>query len=611
MHRLPLAQRFTTNSAADAKAGSGDIFFASLQRRSGVLGIEGGGNAMNYDTVIRGGRVVDGNGGAPFVADVAIKDGKIAKIGLINGRGREEIDALGKLVTPGFVDIHTHYDGQATWDGRMQPSSWHGVTTVVMGNCGVGFAPCRDDDHDTLIRLMEGVEDIPFPVLTQGLPWNWKTYPEYLAALAARKFDVDIGSQLPHAALRVYVMGRRGADREPATAADMAEMRRLAKEAMEAGAIGFGTSRTLNHRTSEGQPIATLTASEEELTAIAMGMADAGRGVLQVVSDFADPEAEFAMLRRIVETSGRPLSFTLAQSPIAPDSYKTLLAALEDAVAAGLPMKAQVAARPVGVLLGLELTVNPFSRHPAYQAIAGLPLAERVERLRDPALRQDLATAPAKVGAFNLGNRWEQMYRLDPHHPDYEPVADEAIGAIAARRGVAPEMVALDHMLSDGGKGMLYVPFLNYAAGSLDAVHEMIVHPDTVPGLSDGGAHVGMICDGSFPTTLLTHWTRDRTRGPKLLVRDVVRMQARDTARAVGLEDRGVIAEGLRADINVIDYDRLSLHSPTVAHDLPAGGRRLVQRADGYAMTMVAGEITYRDGEATGALPGRLLRAVT
>ena len=563
---------------------------------------------MTYDTVIRGGRVVDGTGGEPFVADVAVQDGRIAKVGIVSGRGREEIDAQGRIVTPGFVDIHTHYDGQATWDGRMQPSSWHGVTTVVMGNCGVGFAPCREEDHDKLVRLMEGVEDIPFPVLTQGLPWNWKSYPDYLDALAARKFDVDIGSQLPHAALRVFVMGQRGADREPATAEDMARMRALAKEAMEAGAIGFGTSRTLNHRTSAGEPIATLTASEEELTAIAMGMADAGRGVLQVVSDFTDPEAEFAMLRRIVEASGRPLSFTLAQGPIAPKSYRILLKALEDAVAAGLPMKAQVAARPVGVLLGLELTVNPFSRHPAYQEIAGLPLAERVARLRDPALRDQLATAPAKNGAFGLGNRWDQMYPLDADRPDYEPVAEDAVAARAAKLGTSPERVALDHMLTGEGTGMLYVPFLNYAEGSLDAVREMIVHPDTVPGLSDGGAHVGMICDGSFPTSMLTHWTRDRTRGPKLLVRDVVRMQTRDTARAVGLNDRGVIAEGLRADLNVIDYDHLTLRSPTVAHDLPAGGRRLVQRADGYALTMVAGEITYRDGEPTGALPGRLLR---
>jgi N-acyl-D-aspartate/D-glutamate deacylase len=565
---------------------------------------------MTYDTVIRGGRVVDGTGGEPFVADVAVRDGKIAEVGIISGRGREEIDAQGMIVTPGFVDIHTHYDGQATWDGRMQPSSWHGVTTVVMGNCGVGFAPCREADHDKLVRLMEGVEDIPFPVLTQGLPWNWKSYPDYLDALSARKFDVDIGSQLPHAALRVFVMGQRGADREPATAEDIAEMRRLAKEAMEAGAIGFGTSRTLNHRTSAGEPIATLTASEAELTAIAMGMAEAGRGVLQVVSDFTDPEAEFAMLRRIVEASGRPLSFTLAQGSIAPKSYRILLKALEDAVAAGLPMKAQVAARPVGVLLGLELTINPFIRDPAYREIAHLSLAERVARLRDPELRERLVAKPVERAGPEMITSWKRMFLLDPDRPDYEPGPEDTVAALAARQGVSPEAVALDHMLSRDGTGILYGPFLNYAEGSLDAVHEMIVHPDTVPGLSDGGAHVGMICDGSFPTSMLTHWTRDRTRGPKLRVRDVIRMQTHDTARAVGLHDRGVIAEGMRADINVIDYDHLTLHSPGVAYDLPAGGRRLVQRADGYAVTMVAGEITYRDGEATGVLPGRLLRGV-
>jgi N-acyl-D-aspartate/D-glutamate deacylase len=405
-------------------------------------------------------------------------------------------------------------------------------------------------------------------------------------------------------------MGQRGADREPATADDMARMKALAKEAMEAGAIGFGTSRTLNHRTSAGEPIATLTASEEELTAIGMGMAEAGRGVLQVVSDFTDPEAEFAMLRRIVEASGRPLSFTLAQGSIAPKSYRILLKALEDAVAAGLPMKAQVAARPVGVLLGLELTINPFIRDPAYREIAHLGLAERVARLRDPDLRERLVAKPVDRDGRELITSWKRMFLLDPDRPDYEPGPEDTVAAQAARRGVSPEAVALDHMLTRDGTGILYGPFLNYAEGSLDAVHEMIVHPDTVPGLSDGGAHVGMICDGSFPTSMLTHWTRDRTRGPKLRVRDVIRMQTHDTARAVGLHDRGAIAEGMRADINVIDYDRLTLHSPSVAHDLPAGGRRLVQRADGYAVTMVAGEITYRDGEATGALPGRLLRGV-
>ena len=564
---------------------------------------------MGLDAIVRGGTVVDGTGAAPRAADVGIKDGKIAAVGDLPANGAAEIDAAGKLVTPGFVDIHTHYDGQATWDSRLQPSSWHGVTTVVMGNCGVGFAPVHERDHDRLIRLMEGVEDIPFPVLTEGLPWTWKSYPDYLDAVSQRAFDVDVASQLPHAALRVFVMGERGVNREPATAEDIDRMAGLAREAMEAGAIGFGTSRTLNHRASDGSPIATLTAGEDELTGIALGMAKAGRGVLQVVSDFTDPRAEFAMLRRIVERSGRPLSFTLAQGDRAPDGYRLLLQELEKAVADGLPIKAQVAARGVGVLLGLELTVNPFIRYPAYGAIASLPLAERVAAMGQGAFRERLISEPAPAGGFPLLTDWRRMYRLDPDRPDYEPTADQTIAAIAEREESLPELVALDHLLQRDGKGMLYVPFLNYARGSLDDVREMMAHPSTVPGLSDGGAHVGMICDGSFPTTLLTHWTRDRTRGPKLPLEQVVRMQTRDTARTVGLTDRGELAEGQRADLNVIDYERLSLRSPEVRYDLPAGGRRLVQRADGYDLTMVAGEVTYRDGEPTQALPGRLVRA--
>jgi N-acyl-D-aspartate/D-glutamate deacylase len=563
--------------------------------------------AADYDLVIRGGRVVDGSGGASRDADVAVRDGVIAAVGPVAGTGAEEIDARGRIVTPGFVDIHTHYDGQATWGEHMQPSSWHGVTTAVMGNCGVGFAPCRPDDHDRLIRLMEGVEDIPFPVLAEGLPWNWKSYPDYLDALAQRRFDIDIGSQLPHAALRVFVMGERGANREPASGDDIAAMARLATEAASAGALGFSTSRTLNHRTSDGQPTPTLTASEDELTGIAMGLASAGKGVLQVVSDFADPLAEFAMLRRLVERSGRPLSFTLVQTPNQPEAWRLLLGALEDAVAAGLPMKAQVAPRPVGVLLGLELTINPFTYHPPYREIAGLPLAERVARLSDPAFRERLFAGAPEGAARGFVGAWGRMHLMSDV-PDYEPTRETTVAAQAAARGVAPEALALDHMLGGGGRGMLYVPFLNYCEGSLDPAHAMLTHADTVPGLSDGGAHVGMICDGSFPTTLLTHWTRDRTRGPKLSLEEVIRMQTRDTAAVVGLADRGLIAPGYRADLNVIDHAHLTLHAPSVAYDLPTGGRRLVQRASGYQATIVAGEVTYREGEATGALPGRVLR---
>ncbi|WP_425430361.1 N-acyl-D-amino-acid deacylase family protein [Caulobacter mirabilis] len=563
-----------------------------------------------FDLVIRNGAVVDGSGGPAYRADVGVKDGRIVAVGPDLPSGVEEIDAAGRLVTPGFVDIHTHYDGQATWDERMQPSSWHGVTTAVMGNCGVGFAPCRPEDHDRLVRLMEGVEDIPFPVLTEGLPWNWETFPDYLDSLARRRFDIDIAAQLPHAALRVYVMGERGAQREPATPEDIAQMAEIARAAVEAGALGFSTSRTLNHRDSEGQPTPTLTAGEDELAGIAQGLKAAGKGVLQFVSDFIDPAEEFAMFRRLVETSGRPLSFSLAQSPRGPESYRLLLGALEQANDDGLPMKAQVCGRPVGVLFGLELTLNPFSQHETYRSIASLSLAERAAKLAEPGFRTRLLGEeldPRGPFAGSALRAWDNMFLMS-EQPDYEPTADKTVKAIAERRGVTPDEVALEHMLSNGGRGMLYHPFLNYADGSLDPSFAMLSHRDTVPGLSDGGAHVGMICDGSFPTSNLTHWTRDRTRGPKLALEEVVRMQTRDTAHAVGLFDRGQIAVGLRADLNVIDYDGLTLHAPSVAYDLPSGGRRLIQRADGYVATVVAGQITYRDGEPTGALPGRLVR---
>jgi N-acyl-D-aspartate/D-glutamate deacylase len=563
-----------------------------------------------FDLVIRGGTVVDGTGGATFDADVAVKDGRIAQVGRVAGSGHEEIDARGRIITPGFVDVHTHYDGQATWDSRLQPSSWHGVTTVVMGNCGVGFAPCRPADHDLLIRLMEGVEDIPFPVLTEGLPWTWESYPDYLDHLAGRRFDVDVGSQLPHAALRVFVMGQRGVDREPATEADIAAMAAIAKRAMEAGALGFGTSRTLNHRSSDGSPIATLTAGEDELTGIALGMAAAGRGVLQVVSDFTGGAEEFAMLRRIVQASGRPLSFSLVQSPRSPGGYRVMLDWLSQANADGLPIKGQAATRPVGVLFGLELTMNPFSQHPVYREIAGRPFEERVAALRDPAFRARLLVEPdadARGFANTQPRNWDKMYLMGVE-PDYEPGADQTVAAIAAREGREPAAVALDHMLSDGGRGMLYLPFLNYAEGNLDHVVDMMRHPGVVPGLSDGGAHVGMICDGSFPTTNIVYWTRDRSRGEQLSLERMVQAQCRDTAELVGLNDRGLIAPGYRADLNVIDHAGMKLHAPQVAYDLPAGGRRLIQRADGYVATIVAGEITYRDGQPTGALPGRLVR---
>ena len=565
---------------------------------------------MTHDLVIRNGFVADGSGEPGREADIAVDNGRITAAGKVAAKGRSEIDARGQLVTPGFVDIHTHYDGQVTWGDALTPSSIHGVTTALMGNCGIGFAPCHEEDHDRLIRLMEGVEDIPFPVLTAGLPWNWKSFPDYLDSLSGKGFDIDFAAQLPHAALRVFVMGERGANREDATPEDIAEMARLARQAVEAGALGFSTSRTLNHRTSDGQPTPTLTASETELTGIAMALKEAGKGVLQFVSDFDDPKKEAAMLRRIVEASGRPLSVSVAQSDLAPEGWRRLLASIEAAAADGLPMRAQVCGRPVGVLLGLDLTMNPFSAHPSYRKIRDKPLAEQVVAMRDPAFRRQLLSEdPQTDNPFVtvMLRSFGKMFTLDAV-PDYEPEADRTVEAIARERGVSPEDIALDILLSEDGRGMLYLPFLNYAQGSLDPSYEMLKSFAAIPGLSDGGAHVGMICDGSFPTSMLTHWTRDRTRGERFPVEWIVRRQTADTAHWTGLNDRGLIAPGYRADINVIDYDKLTLHRPEIIRDLPAGGRRLMQKASGYTATIVAGEIVYRDGEPTGRKPGRLVR---
>ena len=537
-------------------------------------------------------------------------DGVISFVGEVTGTGREEIDATGRIVTPGFVDIHTHYDGQVCWSDTLDPSSIHGVTTAVMGNCGVGFAPVRTTDHDRLIRLMEGVEDIPFPVLSEGLPWAWESFGDYLDFLDKRQFDIDIAAQLPHAALRVYVMGDRGANREDATEADIAEMARLAGDAVKAGALGFSTSRTLNHRTSDGQPTPTLTAAEDELLGIANALKDANAGVLQFVSDFNDPEKEAAMLRHLVEASGRPLSVSLAQADVAPEAWRVLLGAIEAAREEGLPMLAQVCGRPVGVLLGLQLTMNPFSAHPVYQSITDLPFEDRLEKLKAPEFRTRLLNDepdPDNVFAKAVLRRFGRMFRLgDP--PDYEQDESRLLVNLAKEAGKSPEEYALDVMLENDGKGLLYFPFLNYAQNSLNPSFEMLQSKASVPGLSDGGAHVGMICDGSFPTSMLTHWTRDRSRGERLPLEFIIQRQSKDTAEAVGLLDRGVLAPGYRADLNVIDYENLTLNAPDVIYDLPAGGRRLMQTATGYDMTIVKGEIIRRNGKATSARPGRLVR---
>lgn len=562
-----------------------------------------------YDTIIRGGTVIDGTGAAAQSADVGIKDGLIAQVGKLSGQADQVIDADGALVTPGFVDIHTHYDGQATWSNRMSPSSHHGVTTVVMGNCGVGFAPVRPADHDVLIELMEGVEDIPGVALHEGLPWSWESFPDYMDFLSQRRFDMDLGAQIPHAALRVYVMGQRGADREPANAEDIVQMRELTRQAIAAGALGFTSSRTLNHRSSKGAPTPSLKAEIDELMGVAAGLKDAGRGVMEMISDFVDLEDEFSLLQQMVAHSGRPMSISLAQG-LSPHGWKKVLGKIEDAASQGLVMRGQVAPRPIGILLGLTTTLSPFTTRPSFMQLQGLPLADKVAALRDPQRKAKILseeTAPGFARLFKLMDEGRKIWLLgDP--PDYEPAPEDSLHARAARAGVSHWEYIYDQMLEAEGKTILYTPFANYAENNLDCCREMILSQNTVMGLGDGGAHVGTICDASFITTLLTHWGRDRTRGEQIDLPTLIRNQTQDTARAVDLFDRGTLQPGMRADVNVIDFENLKVRVPEIVHDLPAGGARLQQKADGYLATMVAGEVTYRHGEATDALPGRLIR---
>ncbi len=557
-----------------------------------------------HDLVIRGATVVDGSGAAPYSADVAVTDGRITTVGQVDGPAHRTVEADGALVTPGFVDVHCHYDGQATWDSQLVPSAWHGVTTAVMGNCGVGFAPVHPADHQKLIELMEGVEDIPGAALHEGLAWDWESFPEYLDAVDRRPHDIDIGAQVPHGALRLYVMGERGSSREDATKEDIDAMGRLARQGIEAGALGFTTSRTRNHRTSTGDWTPTLTAAADELAGIATLMAESGAGVLQVVSDFANFDEEMANVLGMAEASGRPLSVSVTQTYQRPEAWRRLLETIADANAHGMAVTAQVAARPVGVLLGLQATIDPTRASATARELTGLSLPDRVARLRQPEFRMVVLVEMAEAASVFP---WDRVYPLgDP--PDYEPDPSGSVAAEAARAGTTPESVAYDHLLADGGRGFLYVPFLNYADGNLDAVRSMLEDEHSVVGLGDGGAHVGTICDGSFPTTMLTHWVRDRSRGERMDLALVVAKQTSRTATMIGLHDRGLVAEGMKADLNVIDLDGLTLHRPTMAFDLPAGGKRLLQRADGYLHTFVSGEEVYAQGEHTGALPGRLVR---
>jgi N-acyl-D-aspartate/D-glutamate deacylase len=564
-----------------------------------------------YDTVIKGGLVYDGSGGEPFKADIALVQGRIVEVGKVTGETRETIDAEGLMVTPGFVDIHTHYDGQATWAERISPSSTHGVTTVVTGNCGVGFAPCRPQDRDELVRLMEGVEDIPGLVLTEGLTWDWESFPDYLDAVDRRRHDVDIAAQIPHSALRVFVMGERAVRREAATAEDIAAMAELTRASIAAGALGFTSSRSLLHKTKAGETIPSLGAEEAELTAIAMGVKAGGGGVLEMATDFSftgsDLGSEIGLYRRVVETSGLPMSLAIAFLNERPDLCEALVREVDAANAAGAPIKLQTVGRSICVLMGFDLSINPFMKCPAYQAIEHLPLAERVKALARPEVRAAiLAEAGQDEFKHGMSQNVGKLYPLsDP--PNYEPKPGDSIAARAQASGQSPAAVLYDLMMQNDGKGLLYFPFTNFSTGDFDTFPDLIRSENTLLGLGDGGAHVGVICDASQPTFMLSYWGRDRA-GERLALPFLVKALTSDNAEAVGLNDRGRIAAGYKADLNLIDFERLRLHAPHALYDLPAGGRRLTQDADGYVATFVSGEVTYREGQATGALPGRLVR---
>ncbi|MBK5255650.1 MAG: amidohydrolase family protein [Vicinamibacteria bacterium] len=584
---------------------------------------------MSWDLKILGGRIVDGVGTKAFEGSVAVKDGRIVEVGRCDGAAERTIDAEGAIVTPGFVDIHTHYDGQATWDQDMLPSAQHGVTTAVMGNCGVGFAPVHEKDHDRLIRLMEGVEDIPGAALAEGLQWGWRSFPEYLDALDRKPHTMDIAAQLPHDALRLHVMGERGAAQEPATPDDIAAMRDLCRESLEAGAIGFSTGRTDNHRTAEGRWTPSSESSIAELQGIASAFDGLGHGVIQAVSDFdmlRDPtrfDAEFDVLEAMAAAAGgRPMSISLLERDQAPNQWRSILNRAEAATASGVPIKVQVAARPIGLLLGLDATFHPFMGFPTYKALAHLPLSERARALAEPETKARLlseksdriagdGSAIPPLADLLLAQIEVLSRRLFPLGavPDYEPVPASSLHARAAALGISPLTAILDALVQDEGRALIYFPLFNYQGASLEHLREMIEHPLALAGLGDGGAHVGTTCDASFPTTMLAHWTRDRSRGPRLSLENVVSMLSGHNADFLGLSDRGRIAVGRKADLNVIDLTELSLDAPRLLRDLPAGGKRFLQSARGYRATVVSGAVTLRDDQLTGDRPGRLIRA--
>ena len=566
----------------------------------------------SFDLVIRGGTVVDGNGNEPFEADVAVIQGKIAAVGQNLASGAEEIDARGCLVTPGFVDLHTHLDGHVTWEQRLKPCSGHGITTAIMGNCGVGFAPARPADHDALIRVMEGVEDIPFKVLKAGLPWSWETFPEYLDFLSGRQYDMDVGALLPHSMLRTYVMGERGIRGESASAEEVAQMGKLAAEASAAGALGFASSRLTEQRAKDGSNIPSLRATEAELKGVAQGLCSTRGGTLQMAIEFNDfPGAvdELGMFIRVARDSGLPGMYSLKQSNRTPEGWRELLALTSRANGEGARIHPQVLGRPTGAIITLDATLHPFAKCPSFELLAKIPLRERVERMRDPELRARLVAeaATVKMSARSGSDSYARMFRfVEPLQ--YEPDPSTSVAAYAKARNERPEAVIYDWLMENDGTGQVLYAAGNFADGTLDAALDMMRFPGSVPGLGDGGAHSTFVCDASASTYMLTYWARDRQRGERMSVPEVVRKLTRDSAMAVGLHDRGVLAAGYKADLNVIDHGRLALHAPKLIADLPAGGRRMVQASTGYVATVVSGKVVRRNDEETAELPGRLVR---
>ena len=563
-----------------------------------------------YDLIIENGLIYDGKGNKPFKADIAISNKKIAKIGVIEEDCKQRIDADGKIVTPGFVDIHTHYDGQATWDPYLRPSTYHGVTTVVMGNCGVGFSPCKPDQRDWLIGLMEGVEDIPGTALHEGIDWEWESFPEYLDALEKKPFAIDVGTQIPHGAVRAYVMGERGINHEIATPEEIGEMKKIVQEAIKAGAYGFSTSRTEKHNDVNGNLTPSITADKDELVEIAKSLGEINQGVLQGISDFYDFDSEFDIFKTMSKESGRPISITVEQQDARPEWWLQLLDGIEEAQNEGVNMYGQVPPRATGILMGLTATLNPFRFHPSYMEIADLPLEERVKIMNTSEFREKLMKEQGvSINPLvdEIVNSFGKMFKLG-EPANYEPDPKDSFESLAETSNMTAAEIAYQAMLEKDGRALIYHPLFNYQPGDLSLVEKMLKHPYTISGLGDAGAHCGAISDASFPTTLVQHWSRDRNRGEKLPLETVIKMQTSETANLLGINDRGVIEEGFKADINIIDYEGLTLHEPEIVNDLPAGGRRLVQKASGYDYTIVSGEVAFIKGEATGALNGRLIR---